>query len=74
MYTLILKTKSFYSSFNVYFIFEREEEREWGKVREGDTVSKAGSRLRAVSTEPSAGLEPTHCAILAWAEIGCLTN
>ena len=26
--------------------------------REGDTESEAGSRLRAVSTEPDAGLEP----------------
>ena len=28
-----------------------------GADREGDTVSEAGSRLRAVSTEPDAGLE-----------------
>ena len=28
-----------------------------GAEREGDTESKAGSRLRAVSTEPDAGLE-----------------
>ena len=27
--------------------------------REGDTESEAGSRLRAVSTEPDAGLELT---------------
>ena len=33
-----------------------ERERE----REGDTDSEAGSRLRAVSTEPDAGLEPTN--------------
>ena len=30
-----------------------------GAEREGDTESKAGSRLRAVSTEPDAGLELT---------------
>ena len=30
-----------------------------GTEREGDTESEAGSRLRAVSTEPNAGLEPT---------------
>ena len=29
------------------------------REREGDTESKAGSRLRAVSTEPDAGLELT---------------
>ena len=33
-----------------------EEQRE----REGDTESEAGSRLRAVSPEPDAGLEPTN--------------
>ena len=31
-----------------------------GVEREGDTESKAGSRLRAVSTEPDAGLELTN--------------
>ena len=43
------------------FIFERERERECvsrgGAEREGDTESEAGSRLRAVSPEPDAGLE-----------------
>ena len=32
--------------------------------REGDTESEAGSRLRAVSTEPDTGLEPTSCEIV----------
>ena len=31
-----------------------------GAEREGDTEPEAGSRLRAVSTEPDAGLEPTN--------------
>ena len=31
-----------------------------GAEREGDTESEAGSRLRAVSTEPDAGLELTR--------------
>ena len=31
---------------------------------EGDTESEAGSRLRAVSTEPDAGLELTNCEIV----------
>ena len=35
-----------------------------GAEREGDTESKAGSRLRAVSTEPNAGPEPTDCEIM----------
>ena len=34
------------------------------REREGDTESEAGSRLRDVSTEPNAGLEPTNCKIL----------
>ena len=37
-----------------------EEERE----REGDTESEAGSRLRAGSTEPNTGLEPTNREIM----------
>ena len=49
------------------FIFEKEGERERERERErasrgvaereGDTESEAGSRLRAVSTEPDVGLE-----------------
>ena len=46
------------------FIFKRETETETeskqGRGREGDTESEAGSRLRAVSTEPDVGLEPTN--------------
>ena len=34
-----------------------------GAEREGDTESKAVSRLQAVSTEPDAGLELTNCEI-----------
>ena len=54
------------------FIFEREREREReresmsgkGAKREGDTECKAGSRVRAVSTEPDAGLELTNHEIM----------
>ena len=35
-----------------------------GAEREGDPESEAGSRLRAVSTEPDAGLEPTNREIM----------
>ena len=35
-----------------------------GSEREGDTESEAGSRLRAVSTEPDVGLELTDCEIM----------
>ena len=50
------------------FIFERETDRqtehEWGRRREGDSESKAVSRLQAASTEPDAGLEPTNHEIM----------
>ena len=35
-----------------------------GAEREGDAESEAGSRFRAVSTEPDAGLEPTDREIV----------
>ena len=35
-----------------------------GAEREGDTESKAGSRLSAVSTEPDTRLELTNCEIM----------
>ena len=35
-----------------------------GAEREGDTESEAGSRLRAVSTEPDAGLELANREIM----------
>ena len=45
-----------------------------GAEREGDTESKAGSRLWAVSTEPHAGLELMDCEIMTWAEVEHLTD
>ena len=48
------------------FIVERERQsmsRE-GAERGGGTESEAGSGLRAVSTEPDAGLEPAHREIV----------
>ena len=41
-----------------------------GRKREGDTESEAGSRLRAVGTEPDAGPEPTNHEIMTRAEVG----
>ena len=35
-----------------------------GADREGDIESEAGSRLRAVNTEPDMGLGPTNCEIM----------
>ena len=45
-----------------------------GAEREGDTESKAGSRPRAVSTEPDAGLELTDCEIMTHAEVRRITD
>ena len=58
------------------FIFEREREHEQerGRETEGDTESEAGFRLRAVSTEPEVGLEPTNREIMTWAEVWGLTE
>ena len=36
-----------------------------GVETEGDTESEAGSRLRDISTEPDAGLEPANREIMA---------
>ena len=47
-----------------FFIFEREHEWGRGREREGDTESKAGSRLQAVSKEPDAELKPTNHEIM----------
>ena len=60
---------------NIFFfiIFEREREREsesmrasveWGRAREGDTESEAGSRLGAVSPESDAGLKLVNREIM----------
>ena len=59
----------------IYF-WERETKHESGRGREkeGDTESEADSRLRAVSTGPDAGLEPTNREIMTWAEVGRLTD
>ena len=48
------------------FLFETERDRACTGEgqREGDTESETGSRLRAVSTEPDAGLELTDREIM----------
>ena len=45
-----------------------------GAEGEEDTESEVGSRLRTVSTEPDAGLEPTNSEITTQAEVGRLTD
>ena len=37
-----------------------------GAEREGDAESETGSRLRAISPEPDAGLELTDGEIVTW--------
>ena len=39
---------------------------EGGAEREGDTDWEAGSRLRAISPEPAAGLELTEHKMVTW--------
>ena len=49
------------NSLNVYlFLRARECKQGRGRERQGDAESEAGSRLRAVSTEPEAALEPRN--------------
>ena len=59
----------------IYF-WERDRQSVSGEAaeREGDIESEAGSRLRAVSTEPNAGLVLMNRNIMIWAEVGRLTD
>ena len=71
-----IRTQQAAVAFLFYFVlvfFERERERQntsrggaerGGAEREGDPESDAGSRFRAVSTEPDAGLKPMNCEIM----------
>ena len=45
---------------------ERQSMNGGGAEREGDTESETGSRLRANSPEPDAGLELTDREIMTW--------
>ena len=58
------------------FSFERvrESTSRGGAEKEGDTESEAGSRLRAVSTEPNVGLELMNCEITTWAKVSHLND
>ena len=49
---------------------QTEHERGRGREIEGDTESETGSRLRAISTEPDAGLELTDREIVTWLKSG----
>ena len=54
--------------------FERQRVSQGGAIREGDTESEAGSRLRAVSTELSTGLKLMDDEITTGAKVGRLTD
>ena len=58
--------------------WEREGDRQSmsgkGAERKGDTESKAGSRLWAVTTESNVGLEAMDDEIMTWAEVRRLTD
>ena len=66
--------------FNVFWMFiefwerERQTARGGGAESEGERESEAGSRLRAVSTEPDMGFEPMKCGIMTRAEVGRPTD
>ena len=62
----LIKMQQFFF-FNL-FLGQRETEHELGRgrEREGDTESETGSRLRAISPEPDAGLELTDREIVTW--------
>ena len=71
-----MKEESILSLFlkNIYLFLRDRARVGEGQREEGDTESKAGSRLWAVSTELDAGLELTNREIMTWAEVGRLTD
>ena len=60
----------FYFIFSTFIYFLGDRERQsmngGGAEREGDTESETGSRHRAISPEPDAGLELTDREIVTW--------
>ena len=56
----------FFSTFIYFWDRERQSMNGRGAEREGDTESETGSRLRAISPEPDAGLELTDREIVTW--------
>ena len=55
--SVLISLTKFFLIFLFTFEGERQSASRGGAEREGDAESEAGSRLRAVSTEPDAGLE-----------------
>ena len=53
-----------FKTFIYLFLRDRDSVSRGGAEREGDTESKASSRLPAVGTETNVGLEPTNCEMM----------
>ena len=64
----------FFSMFIYFWERQRQNASGLGAEREGDTESEAGSRLRAVSTEPDTGLDLMESKIMTRAEVGRSTD
>ena len=62
------------SSLMFIYFWERVSTSRGGAERKGDMESEAGSRVWAVNTEPSVGLELTYWEIMTLAKVGRLTN
>ena len=69
---------TFYQKHFLMFLYfwrrERQTMSRGGAESQGDTESKAGSRLWAASIEPNGGLELTDHEIMTWTEVGRLTE
>ena len=52
--------------FTYFWDRERQSMNGGGAEREGDTESETGSRLRAITPEPDAGLKLTDREIVTW--------
>ena len=44
------------------------------REKETQNLKQAPGSEQEFSTEPDAGLKPTNCDIMTWAEVGHLTN
>ena len=66
--------QSFYFYFFNVYLFLRERETECEQERSRERRQRIQSRLWAVSTEPSVGLELMNCEIMTWAKVRGLTD
>ena len=66
LFIFLIFFKNFFSTFIYFWDRERQSMNGRGAEREGDTEPETGSRLRAISPEPDAGLELTDREIVTW--------